>query len=197
MVSESTRACQQLADKIQRAKAGRNLSLYGAYHRGIFQQQSVCQFCKKAYDDYTPGRRTETFKSYSRKAIHQSITEPSPQCPIVARSQQIVQLFAHPGKTSTQLVLKLKHQSRFKIQKTKRQANLGESVEEGTRKTLAATTLVQWILAGKDAGALVLDVKGSPQLRHEHLPTVIQTGVETFQHRLGGQVHLKRSNIGC
>lgn len=85
----------------------------------FFSNNQFVNSAKKEYHDYTPGYRTERFKLYSRKVIYQSITEPSPQCPTVVRSHQIIQLFAHPGKTSTKLVLKLKHQSRFKIQKDK------------------------------------------------------------------------------
>ena len=60
--------------------------------------------------------------------------------------------------------------------------HLGKSVEEGAWEAFAATALVQRVLTGEDACAVMLNVKSASQLGHKHLTAVIQTGVEAFQH---------------
>ena len=68
--------------------------------------------------------------------------------------------------------------------------HLGESVEEGLGQPLPPPPLSEGVLAAEDLGLLRLNLKAHAQLRDVDLCSVVETGVQTLQHRLGGQVQL-------
>lgn len=68
--------------------------------------------------------------------------------------------------------------------------NLSESVEEGFGQPFPATALSEGVLAAKDLGLLVLNLEAHAQFGYVDLCSVIKAGVQTLEHRLGGQVQL-------
>lgn len=68
--------------------------------------------------------------------------------------------------------------------------HLSKPVEERLGEPLSAPALSEGVLAAEDLGLVLLHLEAQSQLGNVDLRPVVEAGVQTLQHRLGGQVQL-------
>ena len=78
---------------------------------------------------------------------------------------------------------------------TEASTHLGEPVEEWFWEALATSALCEGILTAKDLGLLVLHLETHAQLWDVDLCSMVEAGVQSFQHRLRGQIQLQWRKI--